>query len=55
VVSSSLIIAFTMLKIAFLFWHMTAAFGTPGLDPIAVVLYSKIGMMCTFCGVCSTT
>jgi hypothetical protein len=48
VVPLSLIIVFTMLKIAFLFWNMIAAFGTPGSDPVAVVLYSQIGMMCTF-------
>jgi hypothetical protein len=54
VVPSSLIIAFIMLKIVFLFWDMTVAFGTHGSDPVTVVLYSWIGMVCTFCGDCST-
>jgi hypothetical protein len=42
-------------KNSLVFWEYAAAFGTPGLDPIVVVLYSQIGMMCTFCGVSSTT
>jgi hypothetical protein len=50
VLSSSLIIAFTMLKIAFHFWDMIAAFGIPSSDLVVVVLYSQTRMMCTFCG-----
>jgi hypothetical protein len=36
------------------FWDMTGSCGTPGSDHVAVVLYSQIGMMFTFCGIRST-
>ena len=51
---SSLIVAFIILKIAFLFWDMIVVFGIHGSDLVTVVLYSRIGMMYTFCGNRST-